>query len=179
MVKGMQLWPNDRMRAFFRAHIRRETGLDDAAANKLTEALVKAINRMLVWEMPQEPAEAALPAPAEKVKGGKGAAAKADDAKPGSKSEKANQKQADRSIAKAPEKTFDPYAFSAMVTLVKTGRDGLMKRLSEIRSAEHLKAFAEAQHLGIDRSLSKVDDLRKAIASAAEQRLADRKAAAS
>ena len=53
MSKGKQLWPGDTMRAFFRAHIRRETALDDATTERLAEALNKAVNRMLVWEMPE------------------------------------------------------------------------------------------------------------------------------
>ena len=63
--------------------------------------------------------------------------------------------------------------------LAKQGRDGLMKRLQEIKSAENLRAFAEAQHVPIQPSVKRVDDIRKAIVAAAEQRLADRKAAAS
>ncbi len=54
-----------------------------------------------------------------------------------------------------------------------------MKRLQEIKSAENLRAFAEAQHVPIPPSVKRVDDIRKAIVAAAEQRLADRKAAAS
>lgn len=136
------------MKAFFRAHIRRETALDEKAAEKLVEALAKAVNFMRVWTIPEEtpvsePAKSkALP-----------------DAKP--------------------ETSFDPYAFSAMVVLTKTGRDGLAKKLTEIKGADNLRKFAEAQHLGIDRKLTRIDDLRKAIVSAAEQRLADRRAAAS
>lgn len=153
MSKGTQLWPGTRMRAFFRGHIRRETSLDAKASEKLVEALTKATNRMLVWEMPAEPAAAAA-APAGKDKlPAKG--------------------------TKKDEAPFDPYAFSAMVVLSKQGKDGLLKRLSEIRSVENLKKLAEAQHLGIDKQLSKIDEVRKAIVGAAEQRLADRRAAAS
>ena len=54
-----------------------------------------------------------------------------------------------------------------------------IKRLQEIKSAEHLRAFAEAQHVPVDAKLKRLDDIRKAIVTAAEQRLADRKAAAS
>ena len=54
MSKGIQLWPGDRMRAFFRGHIRRETALDTKSTEKLVEALTKATNRMLVWGMPEE-----------------------------------------------------------------------------------------------------------------------------
>ena len=152
MTKGTQLWPGDRMRAFFRAHIRRETSLDDAAAEKLSEALSKAVNRMLVWDTPA--AEPVTPPATSKSKSK--SAALEDDAP-----------------------RFDPYAFSVMVVLAKTGRDGLLKRLADIKSADNLKALAEAQHLAIDRALKKPEELRKAIARATEQRLADRKAAAS
>ena len=66
-----------------------------------------------------------------------------------------------------------------MVVLAKTGKDGLLKRLSEIKSVENLRALADAQHLAVNTTLKKPDELRKAIVTATEQRLADRKAAAS
>ena len=56
MSKGTQLWPGDKMRSFFSAYIRRETSLDGAAADRLAASLTKAVNRMLVWEMPDGPA---------------------------------------------------------------------------------------------------------------------------
>ena len=152
MSNATQLWPGARMRAFFRAHIRRETSLDEAAAERLSEALTKAVNRMLVWDAhageqpPAEPQDLTSGVPEKPVIG---------------------------------KLEFDPYEFSAMVVLVKAGRDALVKRLGEIKSAEHLKALADAQHLALDPKLKKRDDLRKAIITATEQRLADRKAAAS
>jgi hypothetical protein len=150
MSKGTQLWPGDKMRSFFRAHIRRETSLDDAAAERLAEALTKAVNRMLVWETP-------------------------DDVQRTEKAEPAPKTAARHARAE----NFNPYLFSAIVVLAKQGRDGLIKRLQEIKSAEHLRAFAEAQHVPVDAKLKRLDDIRKAIVAAAEQRLADRKAAAS
>jgi hypothetical protein len=162
MTKAAQLWDIDKKRAFFRAYIQRETNLDGVAAEKLAEALTKAVNMMRVWEMPDYVA-APEPAPAiakskNKSAAGEAAAAPATQAQPAK---------------------FDPYAFSAMVVLAKTGKDGLLKRLGEIKSVEHLKALADAQHLAVSPSLKRLDDLRKAIVSATEQRLADRKAAAS
>jgi hypothetical protein len=149
MSKGTQLWPGDRMRSFFRAHIRRETSLDDAAAERLAEALTKAVNRMLVWDIPPDaPRAESSDAPA-------------------------------ISARHARAENFNPYLFSAIVVLAKQGRDGLIKRLQEIKSAENLRAFAEAQHVPVDAKLKRLDDIRKAIVAAAEQRLADRKAAAS
>lgn len=149
MSKGTQLWPGDRMREFFGAYIRRETSLDEATAERLANALTKAVNRMLVWEMP----EAAQPA---------AVAEKTEVAKRHARAE-----------------NFNPYLFSAIVVLAKQGRDGLIKRLQDIKSAEHLRAFAEAQHVPVDGKIRKLDDIRKAIVAAVEQRLADRKAAAS
>lgn len=142
MSNGTQLWPGERMRAFFRAHIRRETQLEGPEADRLAEALTRAVNRMMVW-----------------------------DADGGAVAEP------QRTSATRPP--FNPYAFSAMVTLARSGRDGLSKRLAEIRTADELRTLADAQHLAIDRALKKPDELRKAIIAATEQRLADRKAAAS
>lgn len=191
MTKGVQLWPGDSMRAFYRRHIARETSLDAASTERLVEALTQATNRMLVWQMPgeAEPEGKAARAPAAAAKSAdkKSAEAKpADKAKP-AKSESANAKPAKADPAPQPataapvetEKSFDPYAFSAMSVLVKQGKDALAKRLAEITSVEHLKQLADAQHLGINRSLTKVEDVRKAVLAATEQRLADRRAAAS
>ena len=164
MTKGTQLWPGDRMRSFFRAHIRRETSLDDAAADKLSEALTKAVNRMLVWDRPADAPGGemiATPAVATKAKGKAALSAEAP------------------ATASQPAAAFDPYTFSVIVALAKSGRDGLMKRLAEIKSADNLKKLAEAQHLAVNPALKKPDELRKAIIAATEQRLADRKAAAS
>ena len=162
MSKGKQLWPGDEMLSFFRVHIRRETSLDAEAAEKLAAALTKAVNRMLVWEMPaavlaDEP-DAASEAPA---------------SAPKIVSESEVQERHDRA------ENFNPYRFSALVALAKHGRDGLMLRLKEIKSAENLRAFAEAQHVPVDASLKRTDDIRKAIVAGVERRLADRKAAAS
>ncbi|HET6390047.1 hypothetical protein [Hyphomicrobium sp.] len=159
MSKGKQLWPGDEMAAFFRAHIDRETALDAEAAGRLAAALTKSINRMLVREMPPAPSLVEQPSVAE----------------------------APRAPAPAPKRerssgsgeAFNPYRFSAMVTLAKHGREGLMKSLQEIKSAENLRALAEAQHVPVAPTLKRTDDIRKAIIAGVERRLADRKAAAS
>jgi hypothetical protein len=187
MTKGTQLWPNERMRDFFLAHIRRETSLPDGDAARLTDALLKAVNRMLVWETPAAGPDAnATVAP--KVKAGaKPAETKAPDAATATGKKAAvhpapaqpMHNSSGAKVGAAAKPAFDPYAFSVTVVLAKTGRDGLMKRLTEIKSVDQLKTFADAQHLGLDRKLTKIDDLRKAILAAAEQRLADRRAAAS
>jgi hypothetical protein len=163
MSNGKQLWPGDTMRAFFRAHIKRETGLDPAAAEKLSEALTKAVNRMLVWDLPAAESENA------NVRAAKGR----------TKPQAVETAATPGTVAADGPPAFDPYAFSAMVVLAKTGKDGLLKRLADIKTIGDLKAFAEAQHLAVNVNLKKPEDLRKAIVAATEQRLADRKAAAS
>jgi len=158
MSKGKQLWPGDEMAMFFRAHIRRETTLEGEAADRLAAALTKAVNRMLVREMPPEPSEEP---PVEIPKAAEAEA----PAEPNERHDRAEN--------------FNPYRFSAMVTLAKHGREGLMTRLQEIKSAESLRAFAEAQHVPVAASVKRTDDIRKAIVAGVERRLADRKAAAS
>ncbi len=152
MSKGKQLWPGDEMLAFFRAHIRRETALEGEAVERLALALAKSVNRMLVWDVPAEVAQASAPA---------------------AKSPIEIQERHDRA------ENFNPYLFSALVALAKHGSDGLMLRLKDIKTAENLRAFAEAQHVPVDASLKRMDDIRRAIVTGVERRLADRKAAAS
>ncbi len=190
MSKGTQLWPGDRMLGFFRAHIRRATSLDEASAERLAIALNKAVNRMLVWEMPED---AGQEAPAvEKTESARAvekiaAALVAEKIAAEPTPEKFAAAPGAEMAAAAPRaserhdraENFNPYLFSVMVVLAKQGRDGLLKRLQEIKSVEHLRAFAEAQHVPVEPGLKRGDDIRKAIVAAAEQRLADRKAAAS
>ena len=159
MTKGAQLWPGERMRAFFLAHIERQTSLDSEAAGKLADALTKAVNRMLVWEEPS--AAAAQPEAA------------AQPTKP-----QIAKCEPEVSDEPSPE-AFNPYIFSAMVLLAKKGPDALLQRLAEIKSVAHLRAFAEAQHLSLEPALKRGEDIRQAIVAATERRLADRKAAAS
>lgn len=75
--------------------------------------------------------------------------------------------------------TFDPFAFSALAVLTRGGRAALEARVAEIGAAEHLIALAAAQHLGIDRTLTDIGQLRAAIVAATEARLKERRAAAS
>lgn len=79
-------------------------------------------------------------------------------------------------LAAAPD--FDPFAFGAVVTLQRDGRETLKRRLEKIESVEHLRHMAEAQHLAADVSLKDAASLRRAIIAGAEMRLANRCAAA-
>lgn len=153
MTKATILWPGDRMRSFFRAHIMRHTKLDGVAADRLADALTRATNRMLVWD------------------GSAASDGTATSSEPG-QAGTANGTPIE-------QKAFDPYLFSAMVVLSKQGREHLLQRLNAISDTTHLRALAEAQHLAVDDALRKAEDIRVAIVDATERRLKDRKAAAS
>ena len=81
--------------------------------------------------------------------------------------------------AKPAVKMFDPYAFGAVVILERHGPAALITQLDGIDDVVHLRQLAEAQHLSIDPSLSHVPELRSAILRGAEERIAERRAAAS
>lgn len=74
---------------------------------------------------------------------------------------------------------FDPFLFGAVVVLERDGRDALLMLLDGVESAEHLHAIAEAQHLDVDTGLRDAGALRLAILAAAQERIADRRAASS
>ncbi len=74
---------------------------------------------------------------------------------------------------------FDPFAFSALAVLTKKGFAELSARLATISSATDLHTLATAQHLTVEASLTELAALRAAIVKATEQRLAERRAAAS
>lgn len=76
------------------------------------------------------------------------------------------------------EPAFDPYAIGAVVTLQRLGPAALMDSLCTITSVENLVSLAQAQNLSLKAGWSTADELRAAIVSCAEQRLEERRAAA-
>lgn len=155
MSKPSQLWPGDAMRRFFRDIFDADRAIDAETSARLAAECSRRINRMLVWAAPSPETEPVTePAPS---------------SPPGSPAEP----------EPAPEPAFDPYAFSAVVVFARAGREALLERLAGIDNVTHLRQLAEAQHLVIDKSVTAADDIRAAIIAGVEQRLADRRAAAS
>lgn len=136
--------------------------LPKEAADRLLQLCKREISQLRVREpIPsRSPAKASAPEPA----------ATAPEARP-----------ADQKPAAEPEAidTFDPYAFSLVSFYRRSGRDALMSRLNGITSVAHLRKLAEAQHVMIGPEITDADALRTAIVEGTEQRLADRRAAAS
>ncbi len=74
---------------------------------------------------------------------------------------------------------FDPFTPNVVVVLRVSGREQTLAALGHITAAANLKLLAREQQLGIDPALDGVDELRAAIVTAAERRIANRRAAAS
>lgn len=74
---------------------------------------------------------------------------------------------------------FDPFTPNVIVVLRTGGREKVLAALSRIDAAENLKTLAREQQLGIDPELAIPDEIRAAIVTAAERRIANRRAAAS
>ncbi|MCB1527458.1 MAG: hypothetical protein KDJ45_07135 [Hyphomicrobiaceae bacterium] len=182
MSRSAQLWPGPRMRAFFRSILAQEPGLDARLVETLAERLTKRVNRMLVWDAVDgtdasyDSAASLLSSTASEGsdRTSSTATAKTTDTLPS-----AVDAQTQPDTGAQAETPFDPYAFSIIVVLKRQGATVLMQRLETVTNVAHLLQMASAQHIGVDKSITSVKKLRKAIVAGAEQRLADRRAAAS
>ncbi len=77
-----------------------------------------------------------------------------------------------------PEAPFDPFALNVIVMLRTEGKEATLSALSSIGDADNLKLLAREQRLSIDETLEAAEMLSAAIISAAERRMANRRAAA-
>lgn len=159
MGKLSQASSQEKLRAFFREIVLGEPGVDRALAERVAERCVKHIDLLLDWD--------------------RGRSEKKSQPPPEPERPLVPPLRATPPVRPAAMRPFDPYAFSVVVTLVKKGREALIARLSEIDNIEDLRQLANAQHLGVDPHLARVDDVRQAIVNGAEKRIASRRAAAS
>lgn len=74
---------------------------------------------------------------------------------------------------------FDPYSPNVIVVVRTAGRERALAALSQIERVEHLRMLAREQQLSIEAGIESAADIRAAIVSAAERRIANRRAAAS
>lgn len=74
---------------------------------------------------------------------------------------------------------FDPFSPNVIVVLRKAGRDAVLAALGAIGSADDLRLLAREQRLSVAAELESAAELRAAIVTAAERRVANRMAAAS
>ncbi|MFN3867761.1 MAG: hypothetical protein ACK4MF_01700 [Hyphomicrobiaceae bacterium] len=161
-MAGMALRDRDAKRAFLLGLMKAGHGADTAKVDELAAKYSEGINQIWLWDTHLA---AELSAIARREIAAAAAAAP--------------QQSTALEPQTATEPAFDPFAFSAVVVLSRQGRSGLMKRLADIDDITHLKQFAEAQHIAVDSTLTDRDALCEAILRGAEQRIADRRAAAS
>ncbi len=74
---------------------------------------------------------------------------------------------------------FDPFSPNVIVVLRKSGRERALEALAAISETDHLRLLAREQQLGIAQDLETADEIRIAIVTAAERRVANRRAAGS
>lgn len=139
--------------AYFRDLFAAEEGVSADSAKSLLDTCAREIAQVRVrLPIPERRRTAAKP----------GGAAKEAEAPPAVEAE-----------------AFDPFTFSVVVVLTKEGKEGLERRLASIGSVSHLRALAKAQHIPVPPELVKISEIIPAIVSGTEQRIADRRAAAS
>ena len=86
---------------------------------------------------------------------------------------------ADTASAETAFGAFDPFTPNVIVVLRTGGHEKVLAALSRITTVENLQMLAREQQLGIDPELAAADEIRSAIVTAAERRIANRRAAAS
>jgi hypothetical protein len=75
--------------------------------------------------------------------------------------------------------SFDPFSPNVIVVVRKLGRDAALAALGAIESLDDLRLLAREQRLAVPADLPSAVELRAAIVTAAERRIANRVAAAS
>jgi hypothetical protein len=80
--------------------------------------------------------------------------------------------------ATAPAEAFDPFSPNVVVVVRKAGRAAALAALGAIASVDNLRLLAREQRLTVAADVSSAADIRVAIVSAAERRIANRMAAA-
>lgn len=85
----------------------------------------------------------------------------------------------DDSTGEFGEAAFDPYDPNVIVVLRTKGREAALQALSNIAQEANLRLLAREQQLGIPGDASSLSAIRDAIVTAAERRIANRRAAGS
>jgi hypothetical protein len=146
--------------AYFRRVLKAQATLSEAAREQVVRSLKRDIAQLRLRREPLP--DGAMPSPP--VTETRHAAAVAPSA------------QADAPSAAT---GFDPFSPNIVVLLRTAGRAAVLAALAAIDSPEQLQLLAREQRLSVAPNLTSLDELRGAILSAAERRIANRMAAAS
>ncbi len=151
--------------AYFRRVLKAHSGLSPADRDILLRKLRGEVAQLRVRLEPRGDAEVPIVA---------GAAAQA--AVPEVAPPPAVTKKAARKPSAAPP--FDPFSPNVIVVIRKSGRDAALEALGAIDSVDNLRLLAREQRLSIGPDVERLSDVRAAIVTAAERRIANRMAAA-
>ena len=156
MAKNTRPLSGQSQKKYFRELFRSDPGVSPEAAQRLTDLCTAEIAQIrirlpLAVRRPLKSAEGAKPAPAEP----------------------------DISAASSVTPPFDPHAFSLIVELRQSGKDGLATKLATVLSDDQLRLIAKSQHVALEAGVSERPALIAAIIAGTERRLAHRQAAAS
>jgi hypothetical protein len=104
----------------------------------------------------------------------------AGEALPAAEPEAAPPPVATKKAARKPNAAppFDPFSPNVIVVVRKSGRDAALEALGAIDNVDNLRLLAREQRLSIGTDLETIADVRAAIVTAAERRIANRMAAA-
>jgi hypothetical protein len=149
-----------------------DSGVDGAVAYRLARQLALIVSSARVRRMPLRDLSRTRTEPASRAPAFESSGATALDAA-------VPTPQA----TSGPAARFDPYVFGLVPVFQREGRDGLLRRLSDIEQSDHLRAMAKAQQIALEPALRVAEasaaDVRIGIVQAVEKRVADRRAAAS
>src|SRR5262245_18705312 len=146
--------------AYFRRLLKREGSVSEQAREQLLHALKRDIAQL---RLRRDPLPGAVLAPSPAVEPQQAAAPKAST----------------QSDAGGATEAFDPFSPNIVVLLRTAGRAAALVALVAIENPAHLRLLAREQRLSIASDLASLQELRAAIVTAAERRIANRMAAAS
>lgn len=151
--------------AYFRRVLKAHSGLSPADRDILLRKLRQEVAQLRVRLEPKVDAEVPV------VAGEAVQAAEPDIAAPPAATRRAARKP-------SPPPPFDPFSPNVIVVVRKSGRDAALEALGAIDSVDNLRLLAREQRLSIGPDLETIADVRAAIVTAAERRIANRMAAA-
>ncbi|MEM7748742.1 MAG: hypothetical protein AAF346_10855 [Pseudomonadota bacterium] len=172
MAKSSKTLSGPSLGRFFRRFYQAQSQLDKETAERLTRLSVQTFAAVQLRRIPWAKLRAST---ADASSTRERATAKPSAAAQDGKSETSPSGPAE-------SQKFDPYSFGLVPIYQREGREGLIEKLSTVGRADHLRKMARAQQIVLPAALRTGDidpvELREAITTAVEKRIANRRAAA-
>lgn len=188
MAKSVKSLTGPEKDAYLRRALAAEPGVPPATATRIARKLERDLTRVWVrsaaLDAADKPGPVAEAQPAPSLKAAEAARLSAvTHSKLKVRGAAGKGATAPQSATAAPSarsrESFDPFSPNVIVVLRKSGRERVLEALAAIRETDHLRLLAREQQLGIAQDLETADEIRIAIVTAAERRVANRRAAGS